>query len=97
MFEGWEVLECLVSCSLESKNLNKRCFYYFIIILLFIFYGTETDHVRMERLRVKLRYAGKLVLDNVGRFNSLCLYWSTDVVVELLSFSPAHIDVRVKN
>ncbi|KAK3200780.1 hypothetical protein Dsin_024195 [Dipteronia sinensis] len=39
----------------------------------------------------------KLVVDSVGRSCGLCLLWSTDVVVELSSFSPAHIDVCVKN
>ncbi|KAK3211754.1 hypothetical protein Dsin_016460 [Dipteronia sinensis] len=51
----------------------------------------------LEYLRVKLGFTGKLVVNSVGRSGGLCLFWSTNVIVDLLSFSPAHIDVSIRH
>ena len=53
--------------------------------------------VCMERLRIKLGYAGKLVIDSMGRSSGLCLLWFDDVVVDLIPFTTFHIDVRVQS
>ena len=49
----------------------------------------------MEVLRIKLGFVGKLVVNCKGKLGGLCLFWSSKVRVDLLSFSVAHIDVRV--
>ncbi|KAK2647505.1 hypothetical protein Ddye_014994 [Dipteronia dyeriana] len=56
---------------------------------------TKVNHVVMENIRVKLGYAGKFVVDVVGRKGGLCLFWSDNLDVSLLSYSLFHIDVRV--
>ncbi|KAL5744090.1 hypothetical protein ACOSQ2_027206 [Xanthoceras sorbifolium] len=56
---------------------------------------TLLSHNRMELIRVHLGFSGKLVVDNVGRSGGISLFWSDDVVVNLISFSKWHVDVRV--
>ncbi|KAK3218735.1 hypothetical protein Dsin_012705 [Dipteronia sinensis] len=56
---------------------------------------TKADHVRMETLRVKLGFFGKLVVNCSGKSGGLCMLWSTNVQVVLLSYSLAHMDVRL--
>lgn len=57
---------------------------------------TRCDHSKLEKLRLKLGYYGKLVVDCVGQSGGLCMFWSNDLVVELLTYSQAHIDVRIR-
>ena len=57
---------------------------------------TKCQQVKLENWRIKLRYTGKLVVNSVGRAGGLCLFWSQDVKVELLSYSIAHIDIRIR-
>ncbi|KAL5578184.1 hypothetical protein UlMin_019883 [Ulmus minor] len=47
----------------------------------------------MERLRVKLGYTGMLTWEREGRSGGLCLFWSDDISVQLLSGSKGHIDI----
>ncbi|KAL5765890.1 hypothetical protein ACOSP7_016507 [Xanthoceras sorbifolium] len=61
---------------------------------------TKLDSMVMENIRVKLGFIGKLVVDrhrhrhrHSGR--GLCLLWSSNAIVELLSFSQFHIDTKV--
>ncbi|KAK3222346.1 hypothetical protein Dsin_009371 [Dipteronia sinensis] len=49
----------------------------------------------MGALRLKLGFTSKLVFDSVGRSGGLSLLWSDSVVVDLLSYSKFHIDVKV--
>ncbi|KAI9153653.1 hypothetical protein LWI28_014516 [Acer negundo] len=46
-------------------------------------------------VRVKLGYNGKLVVDNIGKKDGLCLLWSNLVDVSLLSVSQYHVDIHV--
>lgn len=57
---------------------------------------TRCTHSKLENLRLKLGFYGKLVVDCVGQSGGLCLFWSNDLVVELLTYSPTHIDVRIR-
>ena len=56
---------------------------------------TKTENVRMEQLRIILGFASELVMHSNGRSGGLCLFWSSSVVVDLLSFSRFHIDVKI--
>ena len=56
---------------------------------------TKCDHKKLEIWRVKLGFGGKLVVNSIGRLGGLCLFWSSDVLVKLLSFSLALINVRI--
>ncbi|KAK3230611.1 hypothetical protein Dsin_002492 [Dipteronia sinensis] len=49
----------------------------------------------LERIRIKLGYLGKLVMESVGRSGGLCLFWSYRICADLISFSRFHIDVRI--
>ncbi|KAK3211645.1 hypothetical protein Dsin_016351 [Dipteronia sinensis] len=51
----------------------------------------------MGKWRLKLGFVGKLVVDCKGRSGGLCMFWSDKIVVDLLSYSIAHIDVKVKD
>lgn len=64
--------------------------------LLFLM-ETKSNQVRMEALRVKLDFAGKLVVNSIGKSGGLCLFWGKNVQVVLLSFSRDHIDVRIES
>ncbi|KAK3230182.1 hypothetical protein Dsin_002063 [Dipteronia sinensis] len=57
---------------------------------------TKCHHEKLENWKVKLGFVGKLVVDCIGRAGGLCLYWSQEVIVELLSYLSAHIDVRIR-
>ena len=56
---------------------------------------TKCDHVRLEWIRVKLGFCGKLVVDCDGKKGGLCLLWDKSIDVSLLSYSRFHIDVHV--
>ena len=56
---------------------------------------TKDSNARMEVLRVKLGFVGKLVVDCCGKSGGLYLFWAASIQVDLLSLSVAHIDVRV--
>ncbi|KAK3212447.1 hypothetical protein Dsin_017153 [Dipteronia sinensis] len=56
---------------------------------------TKSDQNRLESLRLKLGFSGKLVVNSIGRSGGLCLFWTYEVQVSLLSYSTAHIDIRV--
>ncbi|KAL5842737.1 hypothetical protein ACOSQ3_013340 [Xanthoceras sorbifolium] len=58
---------------------------------------TKVDNCVMERIRVKLGFVGKLVVNSEGRSGGLCLFWSKNTVVDLLSFSRFHIDVKISS
>lgn len=62
--------------------------------LLFLI-ETKSGQARMEQFRVKLGFEGKLVVNSLGNSGGLCLFWKAGNKVELLSFSVAHIDVRL--
>ncbi|KAK2662223.1 hypothetical protein Ddye_000797 [Dipteronia dyeriana] len=51
----------------------------------------------METIRVKLGFAGKLVVDYDGRSGGICLLWTDSVDVSLLSYSISHIDVQLSS
>ncbi|KAK3188277.1 hypothetical protein Dsin_027838 [Dipteronia sinensis] len=51
----------------------------------------------MERIRMKFGYSEKLVVELVGRSGGLCLFWSERIIVDLLSYSRFHIDVKVES
>ncbi|KAK3211113.1 hypothetical protein Dsin_015819 [Dipteronia sinensis] len=57
---------------------------------------TKCHHVKLEKWKVKLGFIGKLVVDCIGKAGGLCLYWSNEVNVGPLSYSHAHIDVRIR-
>lgn len=46
---------------------------------------TKVDQARMEILRVKLGFIGKLVVNRSGNSSGLCLFWSDNVQVSLLA------------
>ncbi|KAL5768087.1 hypothetical protein ACOSQ2_014870 [Xanthoceras sorbifolium] len=54
----------------------------------------KLDHHQMERIRVKLDFSGKLLVDCVGQSGGQCLFWSANVIADLLSFSLFHIYVK---
>ncbi|KAK3225835.1 hypothetical protein Dsin_005697 [Dipteronia sinensis] len=51
----------------------------------------------MEHLRVKLGFCCKLVVDSEGKSEGLCLLWNNNVLVDLLTYSNGHIDVKVSD
>ena len=57
---------------------------------------TRCDDSILEKWRVKLGFQGKIVVNSVGSSGGLCLFWSYEVDVSLLSFSQAYIDVCVR-
>ncbi|KAK2653457.1 hypothetical protein Ddye_013313 [Dipteronia dyeriana] len=46
----------------------------------------------MEKLRVKLGFDAKLVVDKEGNNSGLYLFWKADISISLLSYSRFHID-----
>ncbi|TXG57114.1 hypothetical protein EZV62_018427 [Acer yangbiense] len=58
---------------------------------------TKTDHVHMENVRVKLGFVSTLVVDSIERNGGLCLFWSSQVDINLFSFSQYHIDIQVSS
>ncbi|KAK3211937.1 hypothetical protein Dsin_016643 [Dipteronia sinensis] len=50
----------------------------------------------MESVRAKLGFFGKLVVNAEGRKYGLCLFWTEEIDVSLLSYSKFHIDVQVR-
>lgn len=57
----------------------------------------KTNHSRMEKIRVKLGFVGKLVVDSERNSGGLCLMWYDKVSISLFSFSCFHIDIRVSS
>lgn len=62
---------------------------------IFCLMETISDHVCLERLRMKLGFNSKLVVDREGNSGSLCLFWKNGIDVSLLCYSRFHIDVVV--
>lgn len=56
---------------------------------------TLCNHSWLEVVRSRLGFTGKLVVDKVGHSGGIRLFWSDNVVVDLLGFSRFHIDVLV--
>ncbi|KAK2659340.1 hypothetical protein Ddye_005873 [Dipteronia dyeriana] len=56
---------------------------------------TKANHQQMELVRVHLGFAGKLVVDKIGKGGGLCMFWSAQVSIILLPYSRFHIDVKV--
>ncbi|KAK2650966.1 hypothetical protein Ddye_018455 [Dipteronia dyeriana] len=56
---------------------------------------TEADNVLMENFRVRLGFVGKMVVICQGQSGGLCLFWSDNMDVIILSYSFFHIDVQV--
>jgi hypothetical protein len=52
--------------------------------------------VRMERIRVKLGFAGMFVVDSVGRSGRLALFWKETDELEIQNYSKRHINAIVK-
>ncbi|KAK2646330.1 hypothetical protein Ddye_021525 [Dipteronia dyeriana] len=49
----------------------------------------------LESIQVKLGFAGNLVVDCVGKGRGLCLLWTDNMKVDLLSYTRFHIEVRI--
>ncbi|KAK3193182.1 hypothetical protein Dsin_024492 [Dipteronia sinensis] len=64
---------------------------------VFFLMETKLGLQGMERIRIKLGYSGKLVVEPVGQSGGLCLFWSARISVDLLSYSRFHIDVKVES
>ncbi|KAK3228427.1 hypothetical protein Dsin_000308 [Dipteronia sinensis] len=58
---------------------------------------TRCDHKKIERWHVKFDFSRKLVVDSTGKSSGLCLFWYGNVVVDLLTYSPEHIDVTIQH
>ncbi|KAK3211795.1 hypothetical protein Dsin_016501 [Dipteronia sinensis] len=58
---------------------------------------TKCKQDKMEKWRVKLGYSGMLVVDSVEKFGGLFLMWDDSIVVDLMSYSSGHIDVRIQD
>ncbi|KAL5543310.1 hypothetical protein UlMin_007094 [Ulmus minor] len=56
---------------------------------------TLSSKNQMEHLRIKLGYSGMLTWEREGRSGGLCLFWSNNISVQLLSGFKGHIDVMV--
>ena len=56
-------------------------------------FETKVNHVFLESIRVKLGFVGKLMVDNMGRSEGLCLFF----MVDLLSYIRFHIKVKIKS
>ncbi|KAK2658462.1 hypothetical protein Ddye_004995 [Dipteronia dyeriana] len=39
----------------------------------------------------------KLIVDSVGKSGGLCMMWDNSIIVDLLSYSPGHIEVRIQD
>ena len=58
---------------------------------------TLCNHAWLEIIKIRLGFSGKLVVDKVGHSGGICLFWSDNVLVDLLGFSRHHIDVLVSS
>lgn len=56
---------------------------------------TKLGRVAAERLCVRLGYANCLVVDRVGLGGGLMLLWSSEISVQILSYSQGHIDNKI--
>ena len=56
---------------------------------------TRCNHKKMETWRVKLVFKGKLIVNSVGKVGGLCLFWTENVEVDLITYSQNHIDVKI--
>ncbi|KAK2634299.1 hypothetical protein Ddye_029091 [Dipteronia dyeriana] len=57
---------------------------------------TRSNQSKMELLRVKLGYVGKITVDSVGNSGGLCLLWDSSIDMALVSFFVGHIDVSIR-
>ncbi|KAK2634430.1 hypothetical protein Ddye_029222 [Dipteronia dyeriana] len=39
----------------------------------------------------------KLVVDSVGKSGGLCMMWDNSIIIDILSYPPGHIDVRIQD
>ena len=56
---------------------------------------TRCQHEKLEKWRIKLGFSGKLVVNSVGNYGGICLFWSDVVSADLMTYSQEHIDVRI--
>ncbi|KAK3210920.1 hypothetical protein Dsin_015626 [Dipteronia sinensis] len=56
---------------------------------------TNGNTTMMELVRVKMGFQCELVVESIGLSGGLCLLWSGKVTIDLISYSPFHIDVKV--
>ena len=57
---------------------------------------TQLAKYRVEGLAGSLGFSGRFGVDNAGRSGGLCLFWKSDVDLEIKTFSQYHIDSVVK-
>jgi len=62
---------------------------------VFLMETISTKH-RMELLRVKMGFAGALVVNPVGRSGGLALMWKNDCNLEIYNYSRRHINAIIK-
>ncbi|KAK3194516.1 hypothetical protein Dsin_025826 [Dipteronia sinensis] len=77
----------MVSSKMHKEEVNPA--------LMFLL-ETKCHHVKLENWKIKLGFIIKPVVDCIGKGGGICLYWFQDVNVDLLSYSSAHIDIRIK-
>lgn len=53
---------------------------------------TKVKHKRMEKIKFSLGFSNGLIVPSRGRSGGLALFWSTDVNLEIKSYSQYHID-----
>ncbi|KAK2655694.1 hypothetical protein Ddye_008746 [Dipteronia dyeriana] len=58
---------------------------------------TRCNQAKIELCWVKLGFAGKIVVDSVGKSGGLCLFWDSSIDVVHLSFSSGHINVSIQD
>jgi hypothetical protein len=56
---------------------------------------TKLRQNKMERVRIKLGFPSMFVVESVGRSGGLALFWSSEVVMEIINFSRRHIYAKV--
>ncbi|KAL8106853.1 hypothetical protein AgCh_023591 [Apium graveolens] len=56
---------------------------------------TLSSKVQMERVRLKIKFQGMLMVEAQGRSGGLALFWKENDQVKLLSLSQNHIDVEI--
>ena len=56
---------------------------------------TKVKHKHMEKIKFSLGFSNGLIVPNRGRSGGLALFWSTDVNLEIKSYSQYHIDATI--
>jgi hypothetical protein len=56
---------------------------------------TKLRQNKIERVRIKLGFPSMFVVESVGRSGGLALFWSSEVVMEIINFSRRHIYAKV--